>query len=350
MTRIFAISDIHYQNTVPFRKYLNIAIQEGKKEAVKYFSQFDIFEIGKELAKISTEEDILLLAGDYDFYQLLPLYFKGFKGRKIMVFGNHDYWFVDNFPRLGIHINHWFPKEIFAELKSLSKISNLNYDRIFKKVENYNIYGGPPSFEQKIPGHINVSKLQEKYVNTKIQYLKNKGFEVRINRNDPIELEDCTIVAEGLWYDYSFVQSKKIKAEDLELKRHREFGINNDGRYIFGVNDKKFFEEKFKCYEEQLKKAKKIGKPIIAVTHFVPHRKLYDNRQGTVFFCAFFGSKKIHEINKKYKVHSYVYGHVHDYTPEEQQKFESHINISGINYFNVSLFRRNHLIPIWESK
>lgn len=350
MTRIFAISDIHYKNTIPYIKGYYFSKLEKKKLALKYFQQNNIFCIGEELAKLSTEEDILILAGDFDFYLMIPYYFKDFKGKKIIVFGNHDYWFVENFLGLDVQMNFWYPDDRFKEAKNLYKLADENYNKYFKKFEKYDLYGSYiTSYIPELPKNKDsLFQMQKEYVNEKINYLEANGFIVMVDKVDPIEIEDCIIVADGLWYDYSFLKSKKVTDENLKTKKMLNTGINNDGRYIFGIEDKEFFDKKIKLYEKQLKKAKSTKKPIISVSHFLPHNTLFDNRKGTFFFCAFLGSKKIHEINIKYGVEMHLYGHVHDYKPEALKKKIK--IISGIKYVNVSLFNINHLKPVWVSK
>jgi Icc-related predicted phosphoesterase len=348
MTRIFAFSDLHYQNTVSIRKNYNFSKSTEKKEAKDFYLKNDIFYLGKELAKISKKDDVLVLAGDYDFYELVPHYFKGFKGKKILILGNYDYWFREFFLSIDIQMNFWCPENRFNEMNHLYKIALKNYDKYFKRFEDYDIYGSYlNNYKQEIPKNIDIKKISKQYLNEKIKYFEENGFIVMENKLDPIEFDDCVIVADGLWYDYSFVKSKKVSEEKLKSKKLKDIGLNNDGRYIFGIDDKEFFDKKIKCYETQLIKAKKMKKPIISVSHVVPHRKLYDNRPGTYFFCAFLGSKKIHEINKKYGIKLHLFGYVHDYSPIDALK--EPIVISGIKYVNVSLFSINHLKPVWQN-
>lgn len=338
MTRIFAISDIHYGNTVslvPPREYFGTRLVSDPPYTFKglnideFEDKYDIWKIGERLVKISKKDDVLIIAGDIDFYFLLPYYFEGFKGKKIFLFGNHDYWYADTFNWINER-KDWFPSW-------KNKIQ-------FHKIRDYCMSISKKFFANDVL-HESLKLVKEKQ-----RYLEEHDFIVMENKDKPLILTDCVIVADGLWYDYSFVDESKYNRRAWQKKKLGGVGQNNDGVYIKRIgSDKDFFERKIKLFKNQLKLAINLNKPIISVCHFVPTLNMIDDGFSYAdFFNAFLGSNKIHELNKEAKVDTCIFGHIHGYNPETNQKPCG--EIEGVKYFNVSLFNIDHEKPVWESK
>lgn len=339
MTRIFAISDIHYGNTIGLvapREYFGTRLVGEPEYTFKglnlkgYVEKYDVWKIGERLAKISKKDDVLIIAGDIDFYFLLPYYFEGFKGKKIFVFGNHDYWYADTFNWIN-EKRDWFP----------SWRNKLH----FHEIRDYCIKISKKFFANDVL-HESLKLVEEKQ-----RYLEEHDFIVMQDKNEPIILDDCVIVADGLWYDYSFVDESRFHQRVWEKKKLGGVGQNNDGVYIKRIgSDKEFFNKRIQYYKNQLKIALETKKPIISACHFIPTLAMVDpGFTGAYFFDAFLGSNKIHELNKEFKVDTCLFGHIHDYEPQEKSKPTNKI-IDGVRYHNVSLFNIDHEEPVWENK
>lgn len=122
--------------------------------------------------------------------------------------------------------------------------------------------------------------------------------------------EDTTLIGDIGWYDYSF-GSSKFSIEEFERMNYLDRTWQDKIRNQWTNDNKATNERALKRLEEQLQQVK--TKRIIVMTHMVPIEEFTVTNPNEMwqYFNAFIGSKKLHELYRKYHVTYAICGHIH---------------------------------------
>lgn len=122
--------------------------------------------------------------------------------------------------------------------------------------------------------------------------------------------EDTTLIGDIGWYDYSFGSSKFLK-EDFERMHYLDRTWQDKLKNQWTEDNVVTNERALARLEEQLKRAK--TNRIIVMTHMVPIEEFTVTKPNEMwqYFNAFIGSKKLHELYRKYNVTYAICGHIH---------------------------------------
>lgn len=122
--------------------------------------------------------------------------------------------------------------------------------------------------------------------------------------------EECVVIGNIGWYDYSFGASDYSEEEFLK-KAHNGRVWQDSIMVKWHQSDKDFHMKILQDLEEKIQSCE--GKKIIVVTHMVgiPELKVPTERPDWDYFNAFLGSEEYGELFEKYKVDYSIMGHVH---------------------------------------
>jgi len=169
-------------------------------------------------------------------------------------------------------------------------------------------------------------------------YIENKkeinSFDIRASFKDlpnylplfPLITEDYIIIGDTGWYDYSFGPTGYTKSFYDKMKFSSWTWPDKRFCNWIGMTNEEVSEHFLQILENQLKQIE--DKKIIVITHVVPHEDFIMKKEGPYnrewnYNNAFFGTKKLHELYKKYNVEKAIFGHTHS-------KYEK--KIDGIEY------------------
>lgn len=135
------------------------------------------------------------------------------------------------------------------------------------------------------------------------EYMHNRYFDLADS--------DWRIVGNNGWYDYQFAAATK-RTPDQFAAWKRAYSV--DGQIKQPMSDPERMAIVLEQVEAQLKTAKKAGKRVFLMTHFVPDAHFVhltqDNRFWNVY-VGLLGSPMMGELIQRYSVDQVLFGHLH---------------------------------------
>lgn len=147
------------------------------------------------------------------------------------------------------------------------------------------------------------------------------------------------IIGNNGWYDYSFADQLQRSPEQFW---HWKKAYWTDGQIDQPITDPQRETLVLQQIKSQLSAARKVGKRVGLITHFVPHHHFIRYTNDDRFFNVangMLGSRRLEQTIDQYHVPLVVFGHLH-------RHFQP-ITIKDTRYYNPAIGYRAHRHDEW---